>query len=238
MTIPANLLQIPETPSIQTSPNNPAGLPTEADILRQHLAQQGAQITELTNVMRGFIQNQSAPPPTPAPTFNYDPDRPAELPGIIQQMIRHELNQSVAPLNDFRRTFERTNAYAAIKHQVKAGFPHLAKIWHILEPQLDATFSTGNIEVNPQIVAYHAQALFGTAIAQNPALLNAPVNAPPAMIPPSGAPTPSTQIPSAIPLRALTPNEETLRAARGWTVEQYLQASEGNVMLLTPKAGK
>lgn len=238
MSIPMHQLQIPETPSTQTSPNNPQASPTEADILRQQLAQQGAQISELTNVMRGFIQQAQTPPPAPAPRFEYNPERPEELPGVIQRMIQHELQTSVAPLNDFRKTFERANAYAAIKGQVKAGFPHLAKIWHILEPQLDATFSTGNIEVNPQIVAYHAQALFGTAIAQNPALLNAPVNPPAPMIPPSGAPTPSNAVPSTVPLRALTPNEEILRAQRGWTVEQYLQASEGNVMLITPKTGK
>lgn len=227
----------PLTPDQQTTfQNSQAPLPTEAEVLRQQLAQQSQQIAQLTNVMGQFIQNQT--PAQQAPQFSYNADElrddPSKLVGVVHQMIRHEMQNSIAPLNEFKTSMQRQQQYAMLKQQVKGYHPNLTKFWHLIEPQLDNTFGTGQMDVNPQLVLYQAQSILGNLVLTQPNLLNQQ-STPPSMITPSGAPAPSAPTTQ---LRNLTPNEEIIRQQRGWTVEQYLRESDPDVMIITPRAGK
>jgi len=237
MTIPPiNPDTIPsENPNTPTSMSQPATqLPTELELLR-------AQVGQLTGIVQQLATSQQPRPQEPQyQPMQVNPDDwsdPSRAPTIMQEMIRREISQAVAPLDNFRKQFDRTNTYNVIKQQVKNSNPQLARYWNHIEPSLDATFGTGQIDVNPQLVLYQAQATLGSIMLTNPSLLNpTPAPATP-MIPPSGATPPSLPNPSQN-LRPLSDNEAKIARERGLTHEQYLQMAEGSAIVISPKFGK
>lgn len=226
-----------ENQSQMESQNTGTTSPTEFEILQRQVAQMQQMMGTIANSLQ---QNQQPVQQVPQrQQYQINPDDwqdPTKAPNLIADIIHRETQQAVAPLMEFRKQYERTNMYQSIKNQVKNSNPMFAKLWAHIEPYLDQTFSAGNVDVNPNIVAYQAQAVIGNLMMTQPHLLNqAPAGNPnaPNMISPSGAPTRqgNQETPK---LRELDDNEETLRKARGLTKEQYLQLQAGGSMLLTP----
>lgn len=235
MTIPPiNPETLPENLSTQTSTPQVTQLPTEIELLR---AQVG-QLTGLVQQMAANTQQQRQPDVPQYQPMQVHPDDwsdPSRAPSIMQEMIRREISQAVAPLDNFRKQYDRTNTYNIIKQQVRSSNPQISRFWNHIEPALDAVFGTGQIDVNPQIVLYQAQAVLGNIMLTNPSLLQAQPQAPaPSMIPPSGATPPTPPNPSQN-LRPLTENESRIARERGLTHEQYLQMAEGSAIVITPK---
>lgn len=222
-------------PSPISSTNNPPAQATELEILQR-------QVSALAQGFQNFtaqFQQNSAPPAPAAPSYNINPDDwndPSRAPLVMADIVRKEVAHSMAPLNEFRKTFERQNAYAAIKHQVKSSNPQIATFWAQIEPYLDQAFGTGNIDVNPQLVQNQALAILGGLVIQNPGMFaqrTAPQ--PVSMISPSGSPTPAGA-PEPKKLRELDANEEMLRKAKGLTHEQFLLLQGDSAMIIKSAA--
>lgn len=217
---------IPTSTDQQTAPStNP-----EFDIVKQQIA----QLTQVVGTLASTIQNRptAAPPPPPITADDFHSN-----PQLLIDRIRDEISAQTAPLNQFRVQLERQQQYQAIKGQVKNANPQFGKFWHLIEPQLDQAFMTGNVEVHPQLVFYQAQAIFGGLVSQNPALLvSAPAPTPATMIPPSGSapPNPAAEAPKQ---RELTDAERQVARRSGLTDAQYLNLLEGSAMIVTHRAG-
>ena len=219
-------------PENQNQNQSSPSLPTEFEILQRQVQQMNGTLGQLTEML-----NRPAPVVPVAPSYNIDPDAwadPARAPNVMAGIIQQETQKAIAPLLEFRNQFNRANQYGQIKNQVKNMNPTISKFWAQIEPILDQTFSSGNVDVNPNIVAYQAQAIIGSLAMQNPGMFSAQAQGVP-MISPSGAPAPST-LPNTPKLRDLDENEETLRKARGLTQEQFLQLQAGSSMILTPSS--
>ena len=216
--------------STQTLTPPPPQTPTEFDVVKQQLATLAGAVQNLTQ----HIQNNNRPP-EPAPLPPISAEEFQNNPQVMLDRIMAEQQRQIAPLLEFRQQFNRANAYTQVKNQVKASHPNLTRLWGQIEPQLDQIFSTGQVEPNAQLVYYNAMAILGGLSLQAPTsngnLTPAPI--PPNMIPPSGSPPPGTP---PIPTRALDANEQLLARQKGLTDAQYLQLTEGSVMLVTPAA--
>jgi len=225
----------PTDPSQISSTNNPPAPPTELEILQR-------QVQALTQGFQSFAQqfNQAPAPTQPAsPSYNINPDDwndSSRAPLVVAEIVRKEVEHSMAPMNAFRKSFERQNAYASIKAQVRNSNPQISTFWAQIEPYLDSAFGSGNIDVNAQLVQNQALAILGGLVVQNPGMFaqrTAPN--PVSMISPSGSPTPSGA-PEPKKLRELDPNEEMLRKARGLTHEQFLLLQDGSGMIVQSAA--
>ena len=77
-------------------------------------AEQDRRIAELTNTVNALVTEQKKPPPqTPdesAKEFYKDP----------KKMIQDVMRETVAPLNEFKNTFETESAYTQLKRQYKS----------------------------------------------------------------------------------------------------------------------
>jgi hypothetical protein len=209
--------------------------PTEFEIL----SRQVAQLTQSMGQMAQMIQQPQQPQIPQQPSYNFNPEDwqdPSKAPVMVAEIVARENAKAMAPMLEFRNQINRQNQYQSIKAGVKSMNQNFARFWQHIEPVLDQTFGSGNVDVNQQLVAYQAQAILGGLFIQNPALLNSTPSAP-QMISPSGAPAPSN-IPNTPPLRSLDENEEQLRKARGLTHEEYLKLQAGSSMLLSPSSDK
>lgn len=219
----------------QNDPNQiPQSQPTEFEIL----SRQVAQLTQSMGQMAQMFQQPQQQAPQ-QPSYNFNPEDwqdPSKAPVMVAEIVARENAKAMAPMLEFRNQINRQNQYQAIKAGVRNMNSNFSRFWNHIEPVLDQTFGSGNVDVNQQLVAYQAQAILGGLFIQNPSLLNSTPSAP-QMISPSGA-TPPSNIPSAPPLRDLDDNEDRLRKERGLTKEQFLQLQAGGSMLLSPSSEK
>lgn len=209
--------------------------PSEMEVLRQTVANMQGQIGQLVNTIQSAVSAQTpqAPPPPPALTAEDFQNNPQ----LLIDRINQDIARQVAPLNAANNQFVRANQYTAAKAQVKNANPMFQRFWSQIEPQLDATFASGQIEPHPQIIFYHVQALVGGLALQNPTMFATAPNMqqqPNNFIPPSGSPPPLPQN-NAPPLRQLTDNERRIAKERGLSDADYLKLQEGNVMFVGQK---
>jgi hypothetical protein len=220
--------------NLNPNPNPQSAPPTEIEML----SRQVAQLTQSFGQLAQMVQQPQQPAPV-QPTYNFNPEDwqdPSKAPVMVAEIVARENAKAMAPMLEFRNQINRQNAYQSIKSIVRNSNANFNRFWQHIEPVLDQTFGSGNVDVNQQLVAYQAQAILGGLFIQNPSLLNSTPSAP-QMISPSGA-NPPSNLPEKPALRPLDENEETLRKARGLTHEQFLQLQAGGSMLLSPSSEK
>ena len=197
----------PETPVIPVvQPPDPVA--QKLDQLQQMILQQQQEIARL-----GQTQ---APAPVVQP-----PAAPVDFYTDPKGAIRQEVKDSIAPLNAFISMFQRTQAYNNAKPNIKMAYPNLASQWHLIEPQLDRVFGTGETEASPQNVNVVMNNIVGSLLMQNPAAFQAPGTQtviPPSI--PSAAPVaPANNAPVAF--APLTEQQKVLARYNGMTDEEF-----------------
>jgi len=170
----------PETPVIPVV-QQPDPVIQRLDAMQQLILQQQQEIARL-----GQTQ---APAPVVQP-----PAAPVDFYTDPKGAIRQEVKDSIAPLNAFISMFQRAQTYAANKPNIKNAYPNLAAQWHLIEPQLDRVFITGETEATLQNVNVVMNNIVGSLLMNNPTAFNNP--AAPAVIPPSIGSTPPATPPT------------------------------------------
>jgi hypothetical protein len=196
---------------------------------------------DLTTAVSSVVQHISRPtaPIAPAPRPPLTREDFEANPQMLIDRIQEDMATQIAPINQFRAQFERRSTYESIKSQVKASYPNLARFWNHIEPGLDQTFNSGQVDVNIQMVLYQAQAILGGIALNNPTAfasttpVGTPPTPPPSIIPPSGSPPPAPPTPAS---RELTPNEKIMAAQKGLTDVQYLALQSGNALVISPRS--
>ena len=207
----------------------------------QRQRDQDAKLTQLTQVVQKLFTDKSAPPPTTpeedAKAFYRDP----------KAVIREVMEETVAPLNAFKNSFESNDAYTRLKTQFKAD-PRFAAYFQRagFEQTIDAVVNQAAQNGTPISEMFVESALTHTAgqIAVGTVQMPDPIadanvqNTPPQ---PGVAPVDNRQIPpylqpSAPPSvqrtndgpkrRQLTENEDRIRRENGQTVEDWWEFME------------
>ncbi len=210
---------------------NPAGLPSENEVLRNALLAQGKQIEDLTNIVR------SALTPAPIPPREYTPEELRENPHLVLQQVKEHMNSLAAPVTMMQAQMTRISEYKSVKERVKANNPELAKIWDKIVSQLDSTFDTGKFEVNETVVTYQASAIAGQLLLKDPTLRASLDEKPNMFIPPSGSPTPQPSNNNQKVYRDLTEPEQIVAKMRNQTKEQFLDALENSNPTVVTRGG-
>lgn len=236
MSTPADQIpdtQNPEEPKVtqdqNTNPNpqtgviNPPG-PDRFSMLEDIIRQQNDRIAQI-------IEAQTRPAPTPPP----DPEKQkAEFfnnpHNTVQEIVRKELKEAIAPLQDFVSNLSSETAYNKIKQQVRAEF---GNVWdNAVENAVDQVMLSGKVAVTVDNVrATTVQAiglkslgrLPGSNVQQPPAPQNNQDNnnmITPPHLRPSNPPSPQNN--NNKPKRALTENERRIARENRMTDEEYL----------------
>lgn len=215
----------------------------EAEASRR-AAEQDRQIAELKNTVNALIADKNKPPPrTPdeaAKEFYKDPEK----------VIRGVMEETVAPLNEFKNSFESESAYTQLKREYRADARYAEYFKRPgFETMIDTVVreaSKKNVAVTAQFVESaitHTIGQVATGTVQFPdpvaetlppkfdSQTGAPIVTPPAdpnpanqMIPPYLAPSsPPSPGPSnqAPRRRELTENEDRIRREQNMSVEDW-----------------
>ena len=200
---PTPIPEIPVVPVVQP----PDPVMQKLDQMQQMILSQQAEIQRLGNVA------------APAPVVQ--PAAPVDFYTDPKGAIRQEVKDSIAPLNAFISMFQRTQAYNNAKPNIKMAYPNLASQWHLIEPQLDRVFGTGETEASPQNVNVVMNNIVGSLLMNNPAAFQAPGTQ--TVIPPSispAAPVVPANPNNAVPV-VLTEQQKVLARYNGMTDEEF-----------------
>lgn len=178
-------------------------------------------------------QQQQAQPQTPPLSADEQKNRFFNEP---MNVIREEINRSVAPLLEFTKKFNQQNVYTELKGRYKND-PRFAQIF----PQIEATVDSimANSEVNEQnmyaaILSAIGMLTTGLIPGGAPNTTSTPTAPTTSQTPKPPVTTPAHLRPTApaapqkqkAPVRQLTENERRLARMHGMTPEQYIAYME------------
>lgn len=209
------------------------------------LRDQHRQITELTQRVRGIDERTRPVEPTPPSEADLNQDFWKNPAGVVSQLIKQEIKQTVAPLNEQLSRMSQTTQMSEVDRTKARVKEEYKDIWDKIEPAIDEFLEShkrsGN-DVTPQLLevaaltatgAYHRGKLqlhgvpvtpepTPTARTENPPRENRSMGDAPAHLRPSAPNAPTHDQKQAAEVRQLTENEARLARERGMTPEQYI----------------
>lgn len=217
----------PPAPPAAAPSINPDGLRNDLDLLSRRAM--GEMSNEITQLRQEIQRLQSAPAPQQNEANFFE--RPREI-------IREEVQQTVAPLLDFQKAYQRDQQYQMLKRQVLAS-PQLGPLLRQVESVVDQMMQGAD----PTPASMQA-AIFSAIGMQTAGLIPANATTPPAAMPatppvhnnqPNGGPVIPPNIPPSAPppprrtentdpnKRPLTESERRIKEAMGLkSDEEYL----------------
>jgi hypothetical protein len=225
----------PETPATPTdtttpvAPTSPApstnnAPPVTADMQRMAMAQLAEENRRLQNELAAR-NTVAQPAKVDAADFLADPFK----------HMQDAMRETVAPLMQFKESYERTNQYSALKTQIQSQAPHLYQQYIELQPLVDQFMDGKSADFNTFQAALvsaagaRALGLYGNTtpapVAQAPTPTPTPTpNMIPPHIPPSPPAPPRAPTNNAVAdkVAALTESERTIARAWNMTPEQFV----------------
>lgn len=207
------------------------------DLYVATIGDQGTRLNEQDTALQTLRTEVEAlktgPPPTPDDQAKEYFKNPVEV-------IRRELETSIAPLREFVSNFQAGDKYTQIKAALKVSpaFSGVREVFDggTLEGYLDKAMEKQ--EISQATVMSAALGVLGMKEAgMLPDIPAAPITLTPTGDPPVDVPTTRPSPPPApkgtpVPLRTLTENEERVRREWGMTQEEYLKELEGDTPMV------
>lgn len=195
--------------STTPQPSNPSNVELQLAEMQRMILQQQEEIARLGNVAKNVEAPQTQ---QPSPDFYTDP----------KGAIRDEVNRSVAPINEFIQTFQRTQIYQTNKEAIRNSYPQLSPYWSVISPRLDQIFGNGQVDPSFNNLSTAISNIVGQLTLQGNVPTQQPTNQ---QLPPSITPSAPLSPPPQNQQRPviLTEQQKVIARASGMTDEEFAQ---------------